>query len=213
MANYIEQFTSKLDWAMPFQRTGAFPLDRSDLFSSLEDARKYALGKGDDSRKLGGTSYIGQMIVVYENDVVSAYVIGADRNLQKLAAADATESSLGDLLEKINKVASELAQEVLDRKAADEALQGKIDALTLALNAHKDAQMTKDAAQDVAIANEKTRAQEAEAEIRQELADEKVNLQSEIQASLAEAKQHTADEISRRVVAFTADEILEILSK
>ena len=32
MANYKENFASKLDWAMPFQRTGAFPLDRSNLF-------------------------------------------------------------------------------------------------------------------------------------------------------------------------------------
>ena len=77
MANYVEKFTSKLDWAMPFQRTGAFPLDRSDLFSSLADAQLYAAGKGDDSRKLGGTSYVGQLITVFENDVVTAYIIGA----------------------------------------------------------------------------------------------------------------------------------------
>ena len=42
MSDYVENFTSKLDWAKPFQRTGAFPLDRSDLFSSYEDALKYA---------------------------------------------------------------------------------------------------------------------------------------------------------------------------
>ena len=38
MANYIEDFNSKLDWAMPFQRTGKFPLDRSSMFDSYEDA-------------------------------------------------------------------------------------------------------------------------------------------------------------------------------
>ena len=27
MANYTETFNAKLDWAMPFQRTGNFPLD------------------------------------------------------------------------------------------------------------------------------------------------------------------------------------------
>mgnify|MGYP007095648723 FL=1 len=56
--NVVEQ-TSKLDWAMPFQRTGAFPLDRSSVFSSYADAVKYAAGAGDDERGLGGTSYVG----------------------------------------------------------------------------------------------------------------------------------------------------------
>ena len=35
MAEYIYDVvnqTSKLDWAFPFQRTGAFPIDRSILF-------------------------------------------------------------------------------------------------------------------------------------------------------------------------------------
>ena len=44
MADYIENFASKLDFAMPFQRTGKFPLDRTDLFSSYADAVKYAAG-------------------------------------------------------------------------------------------------------------------------------------------------------------------------
>jgi hypothetical protein len=61
MAEYIENVTSqtsKLDWAFPFQRTGAFPLDRSSLFSSIEDAQLYAAG-GADSRGLSGSSYVG----------------------------------------------------------------------------------------------------------------------------------------------------------
>jgi hypothetical protein len=53
----------KLDWAFPFQRTGAFPLDRSAIFSSIADAEAYALGADElgpkDSRGLGGTSYVG----------------------------------------------------------------------------------------------------------------------------------------------------------
>ena len=42
MAQYQEAFTGKLDWAMPFQRTGAWPLDRSSMFESYEDALAYA---------------------------------------------------------------------------------------------------------------------------------------------------------------------------
>ena len=74
MAEYILDVmsqTSKLDWAFPFQRTGAFPIDRSAIFSSLTDAQNYALGVNEgeeakDERKLGGTSYVGQIISVYE---------------------------------------------------------------------------------------------------------------------------------------------------
>jgi hypothetical protein len=82
MADYIENFASKLDFAMPFQRTGKFPLDRTDLFSSYADAVKYAAGDtaDPDSRALCGTSYVGQVITVFENDVVdlSAYTPTAE---------------------------------------------------------------------------------------------------------------------------------------
>ena len=84
--NVVEQ-GSKLDWAMPFQRTGAFPLDRSSVFSSLEDATKYALGAGDDDRGLGGTSYVGQTISVYRDGSVTLYIIEADRSLKEVGSA------------------------------------------------------------------------------------------------------------------------------
>lgn len=86
MANYEESTNIKLDWAMPLQRTGKFPLDRSSMFSSYEDAVKYA--KGDtsdpDSRGLCGSSYIGQQICVYENDEVKLYVIDQDRAIKAI---------------------------------------------------------------------------------------------------------------------------------
>lgn len=86
----IEIFSSKLDWAMPFQRTGKFPLDRTDLFISYADAVKYA--KGDltdpDERGLCGTSYVGQIItVIDDNNKVTAYKINADRTLEAFSAA------------------------------------------------------------------------------------------------------------------------------
>lgn len=107
MADYIldvKSQTNKLDWAMPFQRTGAFPLDRSALFSSLEDAKNYAKGDGSDERALGGTSYIGQVISVLENDEVSAYIITKTRGLMKLAAT----TSSGDLASDITSLQSKL---------------------------------------------------------------------------------------------------------
>lgn len=106
---YIDP-NKKLDWAMSFQRTGTFPLDRSSMFSSLEDATKYATGDGSDSRALGGTSYIGQIIVVYSDDEVSAYIITADRTLQKLAATTAT----GDLAGDVNTLKGQMTQALED---------------------------------------------------------------------------------------------------
>lgn len=96
MAEYILDVlnqTSKLDWAFPFQRTGAFPLDRSSLFTSYEDAVLYASGVANDERKLGGTSYVGQPISVYDasSNTVTLYIINPDRSLQAVGS-----SSLGD---------------------------------------------------------------------------------------------------------------------
>ena len=93
MANYEEIFNSKLDWAMPFQRTGKFPLDRTDLFSSYDDAVKYAAGNTEDpdSRELCGTSYVGQTITVFENDVVTFYQIQADRTIKQVGSSSSLE--------------------------------------------------------------------------------------------------------------------------
>lgn len=90
MASYVDN-PNKLDWAMSFQRTGTFPLDRSSMFASKADAEKYAAGDtGDpDSRGLCGSSYIGQVITVYENDIVMCYVINASRGLQPVGSATA----------------------------------------------------------------------------------------------------------------------------
>lgn len=112
---YTEEFKSKLDWAMPFQRTGKFPLDRSSIFSSYEDALKYAKQDGSDSRELGGTSYVGQIVTVYgtgngvdAGEVVEAYLItavGASASIMKLATTAATgdlDQDLQELAQKVN---------------------------------------------------------------------------------------------------------------
>lgn len=141
---YVENFTSKLDWSMPFQRTGKFPIDRTSIFDSYEDAMLYA-GQGSysvtrdgktittDKRELCGTSYVGQVITVYglpkEGTVeeVAAYVItavGATPALMKLAQTTAS----GDV-----------AQDVASLWTAI----GKIQEDITALNAFKDEMATK----------------------------------------------------------------------
>ena len=114
MASYQEVFTSKLDWAMPFQRTGKFPLDRSSIFDSYADALAYAKQDGSDKRSLGGSSYIGQIIAVYGNDAgasngngeviysqeVAAYIItgvGESAALMRLAQTTATGDFASDI--------------------------------------------------------------------------------------------------------------------
>ena len=107
MAQYQEAFTGKLDWAMPFQRSGGFPLDRSSMFESYADALAYAKQDLTDKRKLGATSYVGQLVVVYGNDAgkeqedgtikytqeVAGYIItavGQSASLMKLAQTTST---------------------------------------------------------------------------------------------------------------------------
>ena len=126
MANYKENFASKLDWAMPFQRTGAFPLDRSNLFESLADAQLYAQG-GADKRGLGGTSYVGQMIVVYENDAITAYIINADRSLKEMASTASDGSSVQSVLDALNAHKTAYDAKVKELEAADTALGERLD--------------------------------------------------------------------------------------
>lgn len=96
--SYVET-GGNLDWALKFVRTGTFPLDRSSMFASYADALAYAKMDGTDSRQMGGTAYIGQIISVYGPGVdgstqeVAAYVIAATGEgaaLQKLAQSSAT---------------------------------------------------------------------------------------------------------------------------
>ena len=52
------------DITRSFQRVFNFPLDRSTIFDTYQDAEAYAKGDGSDSRKLGKTVYLGQIISV-----------------------------------------------------------------------------------------------------------------------------------------------------
>ena len=95
---YIDNF-GKLDWALEFNRTGKFPLDRSSMFGSYADALAYAKQDGTDTRKIGGTSYVGQIISVFgpgadgATDEIAAYIItavGTGATLMKFAQSSAS---------------------------------------------------------------------------------------------------------------------------
>lgn len=121
MASYndTEVLKNKLDWSKSFNRSFALPLDRSSMFSSLSDAENYAKGDGNDSRKLGGTSYIGQILTVYENDTVNVYVINQNRTLTKLASGGSAD-----------EIAQRLEQEIARSTAKDFEHSNAISAIT-----------------------------------------------------------------------------------
>lgn len=140
MSDYIldvKSQTSKVDWAFPFQRTGPFPLDRSSVFSSLEDAQNYASGAADE-RQLSGSSYIGQIISVYtiENEVptVGAYIIDPARTLMKLAATTASGDLSSDIIrleQLINgKASTDYVNQELNKKANSDSVYSKIEVET-----------------------------------------------------------------------------------
>lgn len=101
MASYIENYKSTNNILNPFKRLGAFPIDITSMFSSIADAQKYAkyvtYTKDEiknlsddlkDSRNLGGTAYVGQLISVFENDKVSVFKIQPNGSLGAIGGTD-----------------------------------------------------------------------------------------------------------------------------
>ena len=95
MANLGNSFTpaysSTKSFGLVYKRLDPNPIDASSIFWSYEDALKYAGGKGDDDRKLGATSYVGQIITVYEKGVVNVYKIEEDRSLSSVGGTETLE--------------------------------------------------------------------------------------------------------------------------
>ena len=149
MAQYQENFTSKLAWAMPFQRTGDFPLDRSSIFESYADALLYAKGldangKPQDSRKLGATSYVGQVIVVYGNDAGSVQEDGSIKYNQEVAAYIIKAVGENAALMKLAQASStgDLATDVGNLQTALGNLQNRIKAVEDVTKNYKDTDTT-----------------------------------------------------------------------
>ena len=123
---YVEN-GGRLDWALMFQRTGTFPLDRTSMFSSYADILAYAKQDGSDSRQLGGTSYVGQIVVNYGPGIdgstqeVAAYVItavGESPSVMKLAETTAS----GDFAEDISNLQTAVGEIQFDISAIEAQL-------------------------------------------------------------------------------------------
>lgn len=150
MSEYIldvKSQTSKVDWAFPFQRTGPFPLDRSSVFSSVEDAQKYASGATDE-RQLSGSSYVGQIISAYTSvngvPTVRAYVISPTRTLIRLA----TTTASGDVSEDISRL-----EALLNSKASIVYVDNELSKKANANNVYTKPQVESYVAQQIANVN------------------------------------------------------------
>ena len=134
MANYIENFKSTTDWGTVIVRSNQAPLDRSSIFSSLEDAKKYAKGDGSDSRELGKTAYIGQEIAVYENGNVNVYQITEERDLVKVLNEVDYQIIDKSITDKYNDLSDKLNTLTEENTTAHSNLSKAINALDTKLN-------------------------------------------------------------------------------
>lgn len=90
----------KLNFAVGFNRTSAFPLDANSYFESYEEAVAAAAG----AAVVGSSDsayYIGQLIIVNESGNFGLYQISADKTLIKFGQA----SSADDLKSQLDKLA------------------------------------------------------------------------------------------------------------
>lgn len=76
----------KLDFAVSFNPSTAFPLDARSYFESLEAAQA-AAAAAVPAGSNKGVYYYGQTVVVVENDKASFYVIQPDKTLSSIAGA------------------------------------------------------------------------------------------------------------------------------
>lgn len=89
MASY-NPVTNTLDFAVAFNPSTAFPIDTRSMFGSFTAAQA-AAASAENAGSSNTKYYFGQIVTVFENDVVSHYSIEADKTLKPLGSV-----ALGD---------------------------------------------------------------------------------------------------------------------
>ena len=107
MAKEIQytDFSKQTNVLNAFYRSDAIPLDKTNWFESMADAKKYAAGNEEDpdSRELCFLSYAGQTIAVKtgtdtnKNGIYKSYIIQGDGTLSEVGGVQFKLSSTGDL--------------------------------------------------------------------------------------------------------------------
>lgn len=84
-----------LNWPRSFHRQKPFPLEDTELFDNFESAETYALS--------GGTSYIGQIVTVVdeESSAVTVYKIDFDRTLSILGEGNVDAEEVKAIVESV----------------------------------------------------------------------------------------------------------------
>ena len=87
----------KLNFAVGFNRTSAFPLDANSYFENYNDAVAAAAGAAEVG-SADSAYYVGQLIIVKDTTKgVGLYQIGADKTLVKFGQASSAEELTADL--------------------------------------------------------------------------------------------------------------------
>lgn len=94
MAKSYTPITNVLDFQKAFNPAGAFPLDARSMFATLSEATAKAATAVEAGSAQQGDSkyYIGQIITVFENDVVTHYTIEPDKTLKEVGKSVATDN-------------------------------------------------------------------------------------------------------------------------
>ncbi len=130
MNSYKEIYKSSIDWSNVFKRTTKNPLDRSSMFNSYDDALLYAKGEGDDSRGIGGTSYVGQIISVFENGNVSVFKIIGKDGYDENGKVIVKERGLEELISKEEiDILLDSYSKTVDLETTEKEINNKIDNL------------------------------------------------------------------------------------
>lgn len=77
--------SNTLNFLLSFKPTSAFPLDARSMFGSYQDAAAAAL-TAENAGSTNTIYYIGQRLTVFENGVVSTYLIQPDKTLKAIGA-------------------------------------------------------------------------------------------------------------------------------
>lgn len=97
MASYTD-ITNTLNFSVSFKPTSAFPLDARSMFGSYQAAAA-AAATAVNAGSSDSIYYIGQQLTVFENDVVSTYLIQPDKTLKAIGAnviSDNASISIGE---------------------------------------------------------------------------------------------------------------------
>lgn len=117
---YVENIKSIMQWGNSFERQDRFPLDRTDLHISYDDAVLYAKGDGSDSRGLGTLAYVGQTITVWglnEKGKEGVWVY----SLVPHTPVDENDKTLADL-KPVGSATTETATKYSDAKTLSQGL-------------------------------------------------------------------------------------------